>query len=242
MRRMSAKSWVWEHAKTTLRRRGIEISGSRWSVRQRRQSMLSYYGIDVLLDVGANTGQYATEVRGAGYTGVIHSYEPLSGPFRELEAACSTDAAWHAHRVAVGDRTGSIAINISEATKFSSALPLVERASLESPDAAYVGSEEAPLDTLDNLVADITAGNLGLKIDVQGFEGSVLDGGTKTLDRVHFLEMELSPRPVYEGQMLMLEALERLDRLGFVLSCTENIYPVPRTGRAWQFNGIFIRE
>ena len=239
---MSAKSWVWEHTKTTLRKRGIEVSGSRWSIRQRRQRMLSHYGIDVLLDVGANIGQYATEVREAGFPGVIHSYEPLSGPFRELTAACRKDPRWHAHQVAVGDSTGSITINISEATKFSSARPIAERARTESPDAAYVGSEVAALDTIDNLVADVDATNLGLKIDVQGFEGSVLDGGEKTLARTRFLEMELSPQPVYEGQMLMLEALQRLDRLGFVLSCTENIYPVPYTGRSWQFNGIFIRE
>ena len=239
---MSAKAWVWEHTKTNLRRLGIEVSGTRWSVRERRQRMLSHYGIDVLLDVGANIGQYATEVRGAGYTGVIHSYEPLSGPFLGLEAASSADPRWHAHRVAVGDSTGSITINISEATKFSSALPIAERAKTESPDAAYVGSENVRLDTIDNLVADVEATNLGLKIDVQGFEGSVLDGGATTLARARFLEMELSPRPVYDGQMLMLEALERLDRLGFVLSCTENIYPVPYTGRSWQFNGIFIRE
>jgi FkbM family methyltransferase len=242
MRRMSAKSWVWEHTKTGLRKRGIEISGSRWSVRQRRHRMLNHYGIDVLLDVGANIGQYATEVRETGYAGVIHSYEPLSGPFRELAAACSRDPLWHAHQVAVGDTTGTITINISEATKFSSALPIAERAKVESPDAAYVGSEQVRLDTLDNLVSDVDAANLGLKIDVQGFEGSVLDGAEKTLTRTRFLEMELSPRPVYEGQMLMLEAMQRLDALGFVLSCTENIYPVPYTGRSWQFNGIFIRE
>lgn len=239
---MSAKSWVWEHTKATLRRRGIEVSGTRWSIRQRRQRMLSHYGIDVLLDVGANAGQYATEVREAGFRGVIHSYEPLSGPFGELAAASSKDPCWHAHQVAVGDTTGRITINISGATKFSSALPITERALTESPDAAYVGNEDVALDTLDNLGADVEADNLGLKIDVQGFEGAVLDGGEKTLARTRFLEMELSPRPVYDGQMLMLEALERLDRLGFVLSCTENIYPVPHTGRSWQFNGIFIRE
>jgi FkbM family methyltransferase len=239
---MSAKSWVWKHTKTTLRRRGIEVSGTRWSIRQRRQRMLSHYGIDVLLDVGANIGQYATEVREAGYTGVIHSYEPLSGPFRELAAASRNDPTWHAHQVAVGDSTGDITINISEATKFSSALPIAERARIESPDAAYVGSELVALDTIDNLAADVDATHVGLKVDVQGFEGAVLDGAEKTLARTRFLEMELSPRPVYEGQMLMLEALERLDRLGFVLSCTENIYPVLYTGRSWQFNGIFIRE
>jgi len=221
---------------------GDQRLGARWSIRQRRQRMLSHYGIDVLLDVGANIGQYATEVREAGYAGVIHSYEPLSGPFRELAAASRNDPTWHVHQVAVGDSTGDITINISEATKFSSALPIAERTRVESPDAAYVGSELVPLDTIDNLVADVDATNVGLKIDVQGFEGAVLDGGEKTLARTRFLEMELSPRPVYDGQMLMLEALERLDRLGFVLSCTENIYPVPNTGRSWQFNGIFIRE
>jgi hypothetical protein len=53
--------------------------------------------------------------------------------------------------------------------------------------------------------------------------------------------MELTPRTLYDGQMLLLEALTRTEELGFELSAVENIYASAVTGRSWQFNGIFIR-
>lgn len=55
------------------------------------------------------------------------------------------------------------------------------------------------------------------------------------------VEMELTPRAVYEDQMLMGEAMARMGDAGLVLSLTENLFPDPATGRSLQFNGIFVR-
>jgi hypothetical protein len=43
-----------------------------------RSSALLYNKIDLLLDVGANTGQYAQSAREAGFQNTIVSFEPLS--------------------------------------------------------------------------------------------------------------------------------------------------------------------
>ena len=43
----------------------------------RRQKIIKYYGIDSILDVGANVGQYASELRQLNYKGDILSFEPL---------------------------------------------------------------------------------------------------------------------------------------------------------------------
>ena len=39
---------------------------------------------DVLLDIGANTGQFASEVRKKGYNGKIISFEPLADARKNL--------------------------------------------------------------------------------------------------------------------------------------------------------------
>jgi len=39
----------------------------------------------------------------------------------------------------------------------------------------------------------------------------------------------------------MMEALERMESAGLVLSLTENTFPEISTGRSLQFNGIFVR-
>ena len=46
------------------------------SKRLRSRLLFSTLGIDLVLDVGANTGQFARQCRAAGYRGRIISFEP----------------------------------------------------------------------------------------------------------------------------------------------------------------------
>jgi FkbM family methyltransferase len=237
------RSSLKEEVRWWLHHRGVHLGGASWSVRGKRATMLRHHGIRTMFDVGGNVGQYATEIRRSGFDGDIYSYEPLSGPFRTMVAAAARDPRWHPVQTAVGSSAGQITVHISKATKFSSVLPNAARNTDQSPEAEYVGSEDVAVQRLDDLVAEAKpgAGEIGVKIDVQGFERDVMDGATETLKRARFLEMELTPRQLYEGQMLMMEALARTEDLGFELSTVENIYASSLTGRSWQFNGIFIR-
>jgi FkbM family methyltransferase len=223
-----------------LKHRDVDLRRYRFSVDARRDQLLKHYGVDVLVDIGANEGQYAHEARFAGFAGQIVSVEPVSVAFKQLRAAAADDPRWETHQVAVGARQGALTMQISELTTFSSALPLLAEGLEAAPAGKIVDTEEVPMTTLDDLVGDYS-GTLAVKMDVQGFERDVLDGGSKTLERAVMLEMEMSPTPVYAGQMLMDEALARMSDAGFTLALTENVMPDGRTGRALQFNGIFIR-
>ena len=78
-------------------------------------------GINVVLDVGANVGQYGTGLRNVGYTGRIVSFEPLSTEFKQLSAKATADGAWQSLNFALGDVDGSSEINVSsEYTQVSS--------------------------------------------------------------------------------------------------------------------------
>ena len=65
--------------------------------------------IDIVFDIGANLGQFSSEIRSKGYNGKIVSFEPLTIARQKLVKIASKDANWHVHdRSAVGNFDGSI--------------------------------------------------------------------------------------------------------------------------------------
>lgn len=209
----------------------------------RRNVLLQSSGVEALLDIGANAGQYGTLVRHYGYAGRLLSVEPLSGPFRRLQARAAADPGWEIERRAVGSAPGTIEINVSDDTVWSSALPLLASAGDWNARSRVVSTETVEAETVDGIVArhGLDAARLGLKIDVQGFEREVLRGAGETLRAIPYLEIELSGRPFYEGQMLLPEALAATAAAGLTLVLVEALRPEPATGRAMQFDGIFVR-
>ena len=72
--------------------------------------------IDLVLDVGANEGQFAMALRGAGYAGEIVSFEPISLVFAKLAENVARDPHWTARRQALGDRVGRAQIEVTART------------------------------------------------------------------------------------------------------------------------------
>jgi hypothetical protein len=82
-----------------------------------------------------------------------------------------------------------------------------------------------------------------LKIDVQGFEKHVLAGSKSTVnDRCVGMQLELSFLPLYDGGMLIREALDLVYSLGFTPTGLLPSFTDPRNGRMLQADGTFFRE
>jgi FkbM family methyltransferase len=225
-----------------LRALGVELSAYRHTVRARRQQILSTYGVELLVDIGANRGQYASQARRSGYRGRIISMEPLQSAFDEMATLAASDPMWEPRRLAVGNESGFITINVSEADIFSSILPVTASALAADPEARTSRIEKVPIARLDDLLEPRESAVTAVKIDVQGFEREVVEGGMRVLAAAQVVEIELSPTEIYAGQMLLGETIDRLGELGLVLSLVENLFPEKATGRALQFNGLFVRS
>jgi FkbM family methyltransferase len=202
--------------------------------------------VDAVFDIGANSGQYSNGLRRAGFKGRIISFEPLSGPFSLLEKNASKDPLWDYRRCALGDIDGTISVNVAgNAGESSSVLPMLKRHQDAYPPANYIATEDVPIYRLDTVAPEILRSTdvTFLKIDVQGFEKHVLAGGKSTVnDRCVGMQLELSFLPLYEGGMLIHEALDLAYSLGFALTGLLPCFVDPRNGEMLQADGIFFRQ
>src|SRR5690242_20492587 len=90
-------------ALSAVRRAGYEIVliDAIYPSTNRLLTMITHHRIDTVIDVGANTGQYASALRKAGYTGRIISFEPLSEAYAELEKKSRPDPKWRVFQTAI---------------------------------------------------------------------------------------------------------------------------------------------
>ena len=201
--------------------------------------------IDLVLDVGASIGQFAGDLRAAGYRGDLVSFEPLPQAWATLARSARSDGRWHVHpRCALGDWDGEIEINVAANGVSSSALAMLESHLLAAPESAYEGTIVAPLHRLDDVAPSYlsAATSALLKIDTQGFEWQVLDGARETLSKISAVSLELSVTPLYAGQRLWEAFIERLRDEGFELWSLHPGFADKASGRVLQYDGLFCRR
>jgi FkbM family methyltransferase len=114
----------------------------------RRLTMMTHHGVNTVVDVGANTGQYSSALRQAGYSGDILSFEPLSEAYEELEKKSGPDPKWRVFHSAIGDANGEAEINIAGNSESSSLLPMLDTHIRISPESQYLTTERVYVRTL----------------------------------------------------------------------------------------------
>ena len=227
--------------RAVLRRVGYDLVQRRPTVvdllRQRR--------VDVVLDVGANRGQYAAYLRGWGYAGRIVSFEPLPAAYAALNRAADADPKRTALPYALGARDETATLHVSEASVFSSLREPLAAAVAFDREARTVQTVEVPVRRLDAVFDDhVRAGERAfLKVDTQGHEPAVLEGAAGALGRVEGVQLELGTVPLYEGEALAPEMISAMHDLGFRLAQVEPVVYDPADGGAslLQFDGVFVR-
>lgn len=210
----------------------------------RRTKLLSSRGVTLVIDVGANSGQYACQLRHAGYRDRIVSFEPLSQAFAELSAAAGSDSQWECKRLALGNSEGPVEINVAGNSYSSSVLEMKERHLQSAPESGYVSTETVPMARLDTIWPEIVKpeDRVFLKLDVQGFELEVLRGGDAHLADLAGVQVELSLVPLYDGAPLFREVIDYLEDRGFRLAGLEPGFEDPESGEMLQADGLFVRS
>lgn len=208
-----------------------------------RASIMKTLGIEVVLDVGANTGQFATQIRESGYEGKIVSFEPLTSAYRTLSEASASDEKWTAVHCALGSHSGSADIFVSKNSWSSSMLDILPNHTAAAPDSKYVDKETIIVKTLDSLFDEhVCKGEKAfLKIDAQGYTKQVLGGAAISVNKISGLLVEMSLIPLYSGEPMIGEVTGMLYESGFVLRGMEPEFIDKQSGQWLQVNGLFSR-
>ena len=198
-----------------------------------RDRAMQLRGVDLVLDVGANHGQYATGLRMCGYLGRIVSFEPIPAVYEDLVRTHGPDARWTGRQAAVGAAAGSAELNVSASSVLSSILDARNELSSRIPAAVATEKIVVPVVTLDDLWDELVPSRATtmLKIDVQGFEHSVLDGIAAHLDQIPLIEMEMGLQKLYEGGSTIHDVLPRLHQAGFEVISIDSGFVDVATGQ-----------
>jgi FkbM family methyltransferase len=229
-----------------LRRMSIDVQKFHPSMHPlaRRMRLIDEHKIDLVFDVGANVGQWASELRGLGYRDWIVSFEPLSAAFAQLHKRAARDPRWKTVNAALGPTAGKATINVAGNSQSSSLLPMLDQHVKSAPTSAYVGQEEITVQTLAAALVEQRA--LGarpfVKIDAQGYERLILDSAGAELANVTGIQLEMSLTPLYQGELLLPQMVEHMSQLGFELMSLEPGYADPDSGRLLQVDGVFFRR
>jgi FkbM family methyltransferase len=200
-------------------------------------------GIQTVLDVGANTGQFAVALRKAGYRGRMVSFEPLSAAYAVLVASAKRDPYWQvAPRAALGAETSETEINIAKNLVSSSFLQVQDRSVRAAEATSFDGKERITIRRIDDMMEPNWKTPLGLKIDTQGFELRVLQGAPTVLSQTMLVLTEMSLVSLYEDGAPFAELYQFLETKGFrCISLTHGFVDKARH-ELLQVDGIFVRS
>jgi FkbM family methyltransferase len=185
---------------------------------------LDFLKVDLVLDVGANAGQFRDMLRGpVGYRGRIVSFEPVPELAEGLAARAAGDKLWRVHHLALGAAAGEASFNVMEHSQFSSFLqPTSADVAIFSDTNKVARQVTVRVGTLDDVLPELLreapAARIFLKLDTQGFDLEVLKGAEGVLGGIAAVQIEASVRRIYEGAPAYQQVISYLEERGFVMS------------------------
>jgi len=167
--------------KAALRAAGYEDFDPRTNGEWRFLAKAVEIGDGVVLDVGANEGNWARMVISSHPRARLHCFEPGSVAFRALSEGMGESV--QLHNVAVSDQRGTVVLHAAEESEMSSMFA--------RPNLADTTEETVNAITIDDFRRVESIDEIALlKIDTEGNELAVLRGASESLPRIRMIQFE----------------------------------------------------
>lgn len=207
---------------------------------------IGHQHINTVIDVGANRGQFARQVRELFPNAIIHCFEPLPAAAEALETwAASQSNKVQVHKVALAEKPGRAMMwQHIDHDPSSSLLPATETLNQLFPQTRRSREVEVPVERLDDVLGNdptVENGGILIKVDVQGLEDRVIAGGQKIFALADVAILEISVRELYEGQPKFAQIVNSLQqfRLDYIGNLDQQH---DRLGQPLFFDAVFSRE
>lgn len=210
-----------------------------------QRELLSEVPLPMILDVGAYQGGISRTYAGLFPTATIHALEPFRDSFELLRSNVGHLGQVKAHHLGLADVAGEMTLNVNAFDATNSLLETDDRARQAWGDGLLETRSRVAcrFSTLDAFLEEQKIDRVDLlKLDVQGAEGKVLQGGIHAFEaaRVGVIYMEIITMPTYRGQWGLVEHLKFLGDHGFHLHGLYNQLHVG--GRLRQMDAIFVHD
>jgi hypothetical protein len=108
----------------------------------------------------------------------------------------------------------------------------------------FVTSEKVDIETLDTIAENYVLNNktVLLKLDVQGRESDALAGGSKLIEHLQGVQLELCVEPTYEGQERYDYFFALMRSLGFELALIDPFGFDNQSGLMMEFDALFVKR
>lgn len=201
------------------------------------------HNIATVLDIGANTGQFAMMIHKILPHAMIFSFEPIEECYNKLVENMTDVPKFHALNFGLGDSDDEMEIHVNDFTQSSSLLPMADLHVQAFPYTANEHIEEVKIRRLDEVARELDFdGNLLVKIDVQGYEDRVIRGGQSVISQAKVLIIETTFERLYDGQPLFKDVYDLLSNMGFSYMGNFHQMKSPLDGSVLQADSIFLKD
>lgn len=155
--------------------------------------------IDVIIDVGANSGQFTKASSYFYPKAKIFAFEPLEDLYKKNKENFKNASNIEFHQLAFGNEEGHINFYKNAYGHVSSALEISEENKFYPKET--ITKVEVPISKVDSFFKERNLSKKTLlKLDVQGFELEVLKGAIETLKNIDYVIIEANLEKLYNQQ------------------------------------------
>lgn len=143
----------------------------------------------LLIDIGANVGDYAASLRATFAASEIHLFEPSATNIQKLRARFGPSTRIHIHGVAVGEKAGRQLLHYDEA---GSGMASLSKRDLRHHGVDFSQSEEVRVVRFEDFwKEELDARPIDfVKMDIEGHELAALRGFGEAIRKVSVLQFE----------------------------------------------------